>query len=198
MENISKGKTPLDLHLKKPESLLLSIEEINKKLSNHGKRISVLEKSRGSKKPEKIPKEINYWLSPVSSKEGISAEEVIQKLVVEEGIYAYGKRTPGRKFIKPGDWICFYATGKGAIAHARVLSRPEYNPHPRVKNSEKYPYTFKVDEATLYLDNPKFLNLEIRKKMDYFQGKNPEYRWGFILQATRKVTPHDFKLIIRE
>lgn len=72
--------------------------------------------------------EVVYWLTPVKSDEEQTAEEVIQTLVGQEQIYAFGERTPGRKHLKPEDWICFYATGKGVVAHAKVLTRPEKNP----------------------------------------------------------------------
>ena len=64
--------------------------------------------------PEREPE---YWLSPVKSDEEGTAEETIRKLVGMEHAYAFGERTPGRKHLTPGDWICFYETGKGVVAH---------------------------------------------------------------------------------
>lgn len=142
--------------------------------------------------------QVNYWLSPVRSDEVMSAEEVIRTLVVQEKIYAFGERTPGRKLLNPGDWICFYATGKGAIAHAKVLSRPEKKPNPKVRDSEKYPWTFEVGEATLYLDDPKIIDSEIRSQLDAFRGRDPNKPWGWFVQANRKVSAHDFKILIRQ
>jgi len=138
---------------------------------------------------------INYWLTPVSSNKEMNADEVVKTLVSEAGIYAFGDRTPGRKHLKPGDWICFYASGKGMIGHARVLSRPEIDPHPRVNESEKYPWTFRVGEAKLYLDNPKKMDAKMRKKLDAFKGKNHGKYWGLIMQSTRKISEKDFKLL---
>ncbi|MBI4302700.1 MAG: EVE domain-containing protein, partial [Chloroflexi bacterium] len=57
-----------------------------------------------------------YWLTPVKADKAETAEEVIQTLVGRERVYAFGERTPGRKHLKAGDWICFYATGKGVVA----------------------------------------------------------------------------------
>jgi hypothetical protein len=54
---------------------------------------------------------IIYWLTPVKATKEQSAEDCIQVLVGKEHIYAFGENTPGRKRIKPGDWICFYANG---------------------------------------------------------------------------------------
>ena len=84
--------------------------------------------------------EAAYWITPVKSDEEQTAEECIQTLVGQELIYAFGQRTPGRKHIKPGDWICFYATAKGVVAHANVASVPKCRKHSKVRQSEKYPW----------------------------------------------------------
>jgi|GEM_PF-468198 len=149
----------------------------------------------GDKDHSPTPSDINYWLTPVK---GTNAEEVVKTLVSEEGIWAYGDRTPGRNELKPGDWLCFYATGKGAIGHAKVMSRPEKKPHPKVIDSEKYPWTFRVGEAELYLDNPKEIDLEMRKELDAFRGKPLQKNWGWFLYGARKVSEKDFKLLTRE
>lgn len=138
---------------------------------------------------------INYWLTPVR---GTNAEEVVKTLVSEEGIWAYGDRTPGRNELKPGDWLCFYATGKGAIGHAKVMSIPEKKPHLKVLYSEKYPWTFKVDEAKLYLDNPKIIDAEMRKKLSAFKDKPLQQNWGWFLYSARKISEEDFKILTRE
>jgi len=79
-------------------------------------------------------KEAAYWLTPVKEDEKQTAEEVIESLVGQEKIYAFGERTLGRKHMKPGDWLCFYATAKGALAHACAASAPEKKPHRRIRN----------------------------------------------------------------
>jgi len=142
-----------------------------------------------------IEEKINYWLTPVKSDKERNADEVVKTLVHEAGIYAFGDRTPGRNELKPGDWICFYATGKGAIGHAMVMSIPEKKPHPIVNDSEKYPWTFRVGEAKLYLDNPIKIDAEMRKKLDGFKDKYLGKHWGLFLRSTRKISENDFKLL---
>jgi len=66
--------------------------------------------------------EVVYWLAPVKSDEEETAEEVIETLVDMKRIYAFGERTPGTRQLNPGDWICFYATTKGVVAHAQVFT----------------------------------------------------------------------------
>ncbi len=97
--------------------------------------------------PEKKPPEAAYWLTPVKPDDIQTAEEVIQNLVGEMKIYAFGERTPGRKHLKPGDQICFYATGNGVVGHATVSSYPENKPnHPSIHDPETYPWVFKLAE----------------------------------------------------
>jgi hypothetical protein len=136
-----------------------------------------------------------YWLTPVKSNEVESAEQCIQKLVGTEGIYAFGHHTPGRKHIKPGDWICFYATTKGVIAHARVATVPENRPNPKVNDPEQFPWVFSVDSQILYLDTPVIVDGELRSQLDAFQGKDLYQSWAWFVQATHKVTEHDFQLL---
>jgi len=138
-----------------------------------------------------------YWLTPVRSDEEQTAEEVIQTLVGQERIYAFGERTPGRKHLKPGDWICFYATGKGVVGHARVVSTPEKNLHPAVRNSEMYPWVFRLDEAQLYLEEPVVIDAALRSSLDAFRDRDPNTSWAWFVQATRKVTEHDFGILTR-
>jgi hypothetical protein len=145
----------------------------------------------------KLAKAPEYWLTPVASDEKQTAEEVVQNLVGEEKIYAFGERTPGRKHIKPGDWICFYATGNGVIAHARVKTAPEKKHHPKVRHPDKYPWVFCLDKTKLYLDNPTVIDAELRKRLDAFEDRDPGTSWAWFVQATRKVSEHDFRVLTR-
>jgi hypothetical protein len=136
-----------------------------------------------------------YWLTPVKSNEQESAEHCIQKLVGTEGIYAFGHHTPGRKHVKPGDWICFYATTKGVIAHARVATAPENKPNPKVNDPERFPWVFSVDSQSLYPDTPVIVDAELRSQLDAFHGKDLYQSWAWFVQATHRLSQHDFHLL---
>jgi len=139
-----------------------------------------------------------YWITPVKGENNTSAEEVIKRLVGEEGIYAFGERTPGRKEIKPGDWICFYAAGVGVVAHARVKSKPKRKPHKKIQHPERYPWTFELEETKLYAKDPVILDVNLRRKLDAFKNRDPEKYWAWFVQATRKVSKHDFMVLTRQ
>ena len=142
--------------------------------------------------------ERSYWLTPVKSDEDETADECIQHLVGEGKVYAFGERTPGRRHIKPGDYICFYSAGKGVVAHAQIASQPEHKKHPRVRHSERYPWVFSVKNVHLYLENPVVIDAALRSKLDAFKKSDPNKAWAWFVQATRKITEHDFKILTRE
>ena len=143
-------------------------------------------------------KEIAHWLTPVKSDEEQTAEEVIQTLVGQEKIYAFGERTPGRKHIKPGDWICFYATGKGVVAHAKVLTRPEKKLHKMVRHPETYPWVFGLENPHLYLNEPVVIDVAVRNQLDAFRDRDPNKSWAWFVQATRRISQHDFEILIKQ
>ncbi|MCJ7631772.1 EVE domain-containing protein [Candidatus Bathyarchaeota archaeon] len=153
--------------------------------------------SSGAEAPQ-VGRETSYWITPVRSEEKATAEKVIQTLVGEEKIYAFGERTPGRKVIKTGDWICFYASGKGVVAHAEVASTLEHKLHPKLRYPEKYPWIFKVKNVNLYLDNPVIIDSTLRGKLNDFQGKDPTRAWGWYVVSTHKSNKHDFELLTRK
>lgn len=141
--------------------------------------------------------EVQYWLTPVKGDKVQTAEEVIESLVGKNGIYAFSEKTPGRRRLKPGDEICFYATAKGVIAQARVASAPKKKAHRAVRHSEKYEWTFRVDKTRLYLDKPVVIDAAMRGRLQAFQGRELDRSWAWYVQGTHKVTEHDFKTLTR-
>lgn len=139
-----------------------------------------------------------WWLTAVKGDDARSAEEVIQTLVGREHVYAFGERTPGRKHLKPGNWIAFYAAGTGVVAHARVASRPENTPHRAVRHSEKHLWTFRLADVHLYTDSPVVIDESMRGQLDAFRTRNPTSPWAWFVQATRRVSRHDFDLLTRQ
>ena len=141
---------------------------------------------------------IAYWITPVKSNEEQTAEEVVNTLVGQEGIYAFGERTPGRKHLKPGDWICFYATGNGVVGHAKVTSTPKKKPHKRVRDPQRYPWVFHLDKVKLYIETPTIIDASVRSRLDAFNNRDPNKSWAWFVQATRKITEQDFNILVQE
>ncbi len=142
--------------------------------------------------------EAAYWLTPVKSFEEQTAEENIRTLVGKERVYAFGDRTPGRKHLKPEDWICFYETGKGVVAHAMVASAPEKTQHKAVRRPEQYPWVFGLSGTEVYLEKPVILDAALRVQLDAFRSRDPNKSWSWFVQSTRKIAKHDFELLTRQ
>ena len=162
------------------------------------------EKEEEAQTKEEIPAkeleaegEASYWLTPVKSDETGTAEETIENLVGQAHIYAFGDRTPGRRHLKPDDWICFYASGKGVVAHAQISSSPQKKPDSRVHHHEKYPWTFSLKNHRIYVEQPIVIDATTRAQLDYFRGRDQSKPWAWFVQATRKITKHDFEILIR-
>lgn len=137
----------------------------------------------------------NHWLTPVKDDDVQSADECVRSLVVENGIYAFGENTPGRKKIKAGDMICFYATGRGVIGHAKVVSSPVKTRHNAVRHPDKYEWIFGVSNPTVYFDRPRQLTKELRAQLDAFKGRDPARSWAWFVQSTGRLTERDFGLL---
>jgi hypothetical protein len=138
---------------------------------------------------------MSYWLTPVKSHGNISPEEVVRVLVVKRRVYAFSEKTSARKSLNLGDWICFYASRKGVVAHAQVASEVE-NRVPGGLPPE-YSWSFRLEKAQAYIDNPTYLNLTMRQKLDAFRGRDLAKNWAWLVQTTRKISQHDFALLTR-
>jgi hypothetical protein len=138
-----------------------------------------------------------YWLTPVKDYEGETAEECIKSLVGEHQMYAFGEGTPGRKRLKVADQICFYATGRGIVANAEVVSLPERKPDRRVRHSTEFPFTFRLRNCKLYVEKPVVLDAALRMQLEAFRNRDTGSPWAWFVQATHKITESDFKLLTR-
>ena len=134
-----------------------------------------------------------FWITPLSGDEVRSGEETLRTLL-GKGIYGLGRRTPGRKSIKPDDMLCFYLVGRGVVAHARVVSFPERRPD---LVSAFYPLVLRLDDVRLYLDSPILLNHMKLVQLDAFGRRGPIYIWGWFVTGTHSLTEHDFGLLTR-
>ena len=149
--------------------------------------------------PDEHPKTdgVVFWLSPVKSDDAESAEDCIARLVGKEHYYSFGERTPGRRSMKKGDRIAFYATTKGVIAHATLSTAPEKIPRPDGTTDKDYPWISLLKDACLYLDAPVAIDAKLRLQLDAFKGRNPEKSWAWFVQTTHKVSLRDFELLNR-
>ena len=157
-----------------------------------------VEKLQGKEIPDLIEGKPAYYLTPVKSDEVTTADEVIQRLVGKEHAYAFAEKTSFRKHLKAGDWMCFYATGKGVVAHAKVISRPQKKPRSGIRHPERYPWTFSLKNPQLYLDKPVILDVDLRSRLEAFKRRDMSKSWAWFVQGTSRLSPHDFKILTRQ
>src|ERR1019366_9545434 len=60
-----------------------------------------------------------------------------------------------------------------------------------------YPYTLHVQDQRFYAENPVVVDATVRQKLDAFRGRDPDKSWAWFVQATRKITEHDFRVLTR-
>ena len=135
-----------------------------------------------------------YWISPISSDEELTAEEKIRLLVGEDRIFAFGDRTYARRHVKPDDWICFYASGKGIVAHARIVTSAERKTRGGLLDQTRFPWIISLDEVHIYLDKPIRLDPTTRMKLDALRGRR---YWQWLVTTTRRVTRNDFQTLTK-
>lgn len=146
---------------------------------------------------DETSEETNYFLAPVRGDEERDAEDIVRYLVGEKKLWSFGERTPYRDILKPGDKICFYASGKGVIAHAEIATKPEKIEKPETEGLRSYPWAFKLKNVKLYLDDPVILDADLRSKLDALKGRD-QTAWGWLVHRAQKITEHDFKLLTKQ
>lgn len=74
--------------------------------------------------------------------------------------------------------------------------------HPRVNDPEKYNWVFNLGNISVYLEHPLKISLFIRKQLDAFQKSDPLLTknaidsWGLFVQNNKRISLHDFKILI--
>jgi hypothetical protein len=139
---------------------------------------------------------VTYWLTPVQSEKFRTAVAIIQILVGQESIFAFGNRGTVKSSLKPDDKICFYASRTGIVAHARVASVPERKQQLTV-DYQRYPWVVRLKHICLYLNNPVVIDDHLRKCSDAFHNREPDVPWSWFVQHTRRISTHDFRILTR-
>ena len=139
--------------------------------------------------------EPSYWLTSVKSGIDATAEEVITDLVGGKKVFFFGDRTPGRSKMIAGDWICFYAAKKGIVAHAMMASSPEQTSDVKVRQFEEYTWIVRLENVEIYANNPTLFSADVIGKLNAFEGRAYIGNWNWFVQATHKVSRHDFGVL---
>lgn len=137
-----------------------------------------------------------YWLIPAGSQHGYSASEHL-KYWLEEGFWGFGERTPGRKGVRVGDQVAFYAAKSNLVlakatvaAEATMLVTASEWPGPEAMG-ESISYKLLLDGIS-WLNPAVKLDSALRAKLDAYAGRDPFGNWSWFVQTSRKVSAADF------
>lgn len=136
-----------------------------------------------------------YWLVPAGARKGTEAIDFL-KLWLGRGYWGFGERTPGRKAMRKGDRLCFYASKLHQVVAYAELADPIDKPIEAAEWPEPEPPEqplYKVPLANIvWLQNPTTLDAAVRSTLDAYNGKNPAGNWSFFVQTTRRLSAADF------
>jgi hypothetical protein len=139
----------------------------------------------------------HYWLIPAGQRHGMSAADHL-KVWLDRGFWGFGESTPGRKRLRVGDWVCFYAAKQAEVlAYARMAGLADV-----LLTAEEWPESSPMDdriykvplEAITWVPTPVKLDAATRGSLDAYAGRDAKaFTWGFFVQTTRRLTHADFE-----
>jgi hypothetical protein len=142
----------------------------------------------------------SFHLIPVSDTNTETAAECVQRMVQRSGVWAFTERAAGRSQLAVGDHVCFYASGIGVVAHARVSAAPVRQAHPAVDAPEEFPWTVGLSDARLYTESPVAIDADRRASLEAFAVASEPARqnWSWFVQSTHRLYESDFQRITRQ
>jgi hypothetical protein len=154
--------------------------------------------TRTNETPQKQPianGEPACWLTSVQTMDEKTAQEWIEDLVGRRKFYAFSQKASGRKHMKAGDRIAFYAANTGVMAHATLTDKPEKKKRPDGTIEAEYPWVCTLKDTKLYVATPVTIDATLRQQLDAFKGKDPQTPWAWFVQATHRVSEMDFAIL---
>jgi hypothetical protein len=65
-----------------------------------------------------------------------------------------------------------------------------------VRDAERFPWAFGVKDVRYFFDKPVVIDAALRSRLDAFRGRDPNKAWAWLVQGTKVVTAHDFRVLI--
>lgn len=139
----------------------------------------------------------SYWMTSIIDTGGSKSLSVLKELILLKHLFVFGLRTPGRTKIADGDWLCFYAGNRGIVGHARICSPTYQLSEPLIRARVKYSWAVNLDSVSVYPNKPLPLTSDVRAQLDAFKGREASTMWSWFVQATRRISEHDFQILTR-
>lgn len=131
-----------------------------------------------------------YWIIFLDDKK---AQGIINDPIKNRKIFAFKEGDAGRNSIKPGDFACFYVSGKGVVAHAGIET---YAKKSLMRDTGSYLWICNLKDPKTYFENPINLDKNLREKMDAFENTKNINNWGWFVSKNHTLTKHDFKILV--
>lgn len=137
---------------------------------------------------------INYYVFQVADQSAYGkqrkAAEVFDYLVKQRSVWGFGKHTPNRKAIKPGDKVLFYLTGpeNQVFVGAATLKSGAY------EDSSEESKGWYLDPETLRIDLEDVLTFDEPKPRKDFSG----LEWRPAQGGSAKISEHDYQIVLGE
>jgi predicted type IV restriction endonuclease len=137
------------------------------------------------------------YIFPAGDEGGFPATEHLKRWITA-GYWGVGKSTAHRSRLKTGDACCFYAKRVGIVAKALIagpaselVSIGEWpGPGPFAEDALKVPLA-----NIHWLEKPVEVSVGLRGNLEAFRGKDMSRPWSWLIQTTRRISEHDFKLL---
>ncbi len=138
----------------------------------------------------------SYWVVPAGNRKDKTAEEILRTWL-SRNMWGMYKSTPGRKHLKAGDRVCFYAAKVGVVAVAEMGGdADELLPEEQVPEGDITEPIYKVPLANVrWLPEPVRLDESLRSQLDAFRERSLSAPWAWFIQTPSHVSEHDFQLL---
>jgi hypothetical protein len=137
---------------------------------------------------------VSCFLAPVSDTASERALERVRRLVGEAQVWGFGPKLAARKYMRPGDRICFYATGTGVVASAVIAEAPRNSHDGRIGDPIRFPWVASLRDVRMF-ERPVLLTRDLRKELDAFSARDPDELWSWFVQFAHSVSAHDFLML---
>jgi hypothetical protein len=138
-----------------------------------------------------------YWLMPCGSiGDGVLPMERLRRWL-SIGLWGMGESTPNRKHLRQDDNICFYVSGVGVAAAAR-LTKPadtlfSTGESPDGAGQGQKLYRLPLADV-MWLSSSRRIT-DVRSQLEVFRGRDLTANPGWYVQTTRSLTRNDFAVL---
>jgi hypothetical protein len=107
--------------------------------------------------------EPSCWIATVGRDHATKPEEFLELVVLRRHVFGVVDRATTRTSATPGDWVCFYVSGKGVVGHARITSLSAGA--GGLRDAHRFRQLLQVDEVKLSLNAPVALDSETELRL---------------------------------